>query len=207
MLCRNKLFLTTCIRVCWMQKSPAEGAGHEPPLPELGFGRVRYSESRRPRLQRAGSRPLPRNCPLGFEHWRHEKQLSNEGMTTSLAYCRCIPRFDPYSTLGTATSAGQKSSSHTRPGRVASNIVSFAHAPETTGVCIHGPAPFIHPSVGASLIVQTMAIIESLQSDPRRRLMSMHESTVPLPSSAINAHSFDFFIPGHGPVWPVQLSF
>lgn len=118
----------------------------EPPPPELGFGRVSYSDSRRPRSQRAGRRPLPRNCPVRCEHWRREKQLSIEDMTTLLVQSWCVPRLDPYSTLGTATSAGQKSSSHTRPGRVASIIVSFAHAPETTGVCIHGPAPFIHPS-------------------------------------------------------------
>lgn len=65
---------------------------------------------------------------------------------------------------------------------MASKIVSFAHAPEATGVYIHGPGPIYPPLVGASLIVQTMVITEPLQSD-REGVSSL----------CTNPHSHSFF--------------
>lgn len=132
---------TTCIRDLHDEQK-AYGGGPDPKPPGgLDLGRACYSEGRKPRSQCAGSGPLPRNSPPRFEHCRRGKQFSTEDMTTSLAKSWCVPRLDPYSNLGTAMSAGQKSSSHSRPRQVASNIVSFVHAPRPLVCAYTAPAP------------------------------------------------------------------
>lgn len=71
---------------------------------------------------------------------------------------------------------------------------------------VHGAGPIYPPLVGASLIVQTMVITDPCRVTAKASQVYARIH-IPTPAFAIDAHSFGFFIPVQGPVWPVQQSF
>lgn len=139
------------------------------------------SERRRPHPHCAGDRPLPRNSPVRTDHWRREKHISTEDMTTLLARSQCGPRLDPYSMLGTAMSAGQKSKPHEARSSGLGHRELRTRPRSPLGVRIHGSAPWDPPLSGASLIVQAMVTSEPLQTG--REGVSVHARIhIPTPS-------------------------
>lgn len=79
--------------------------------------------------------------------------------------------------------------------------------PRTHWVCAYTGRPHVnHPSVGASLIVQTMVTAQKPCGMIAKTSQVYARIHFPTSFSVIDAHSFGFFIPGQGPVWPMQLS-
>ena len=110
-------------------------------------------------------------------HQRHDDIVGVKSVRSSIRPVLC------YSMPGTATSAGQKSNSHRWPGRAASNIVSFPHAPEPTG-CVHTRA-------GPMFITPPLALLSSCRQWSRPK--TLRGDCEDVSGLCMNPHSHFFF--------------